>query len=476
MMHKPIVLQDLGLSFSHKTCFENFNARILPGSRIAIIGRNGSGKSSLLNILQNKVAPTEGTVVVPNDVQIAYVPQHINGEASGGECFNLALSEALNVYPDVLLLAEPTNHLDKTNRQSLLRLLHEFEGTLIVVSHDVELLRKSVDIFWHIEQERIHVFQGHYDDYVRECERQRHSLEEQKSYLNRQKKEMHQSLMQEQQRAAKSKEKGEKSIANRKWATVGSKTKAARGNTTSVNKKSVLRNEKHDLTDQLSQLYIPEIITPRFSLNAATIKKQMLVNIDHGCVAYTPEKPVLTSIHLSIASGDRVALCGDNGSGKSSLIKAILSDITVIRSGEWLIPKPADIGYVDQHYATLIDTESVLDAVQKLVPTWTMLEIRRHLTDFLFFNNEEVIALASSLSGGEKARLCLAQIAALTPKLLILDEVTNNLDLESRAHVIQVLKAYPGALLVISHDEDFLQELEIIDCYIIQDGIISLKN
>ena len=104
MMHKPIVLQDLSLSFSHKTCFKNFNARILPGSRIAIIGRNGSGKSSLMNILQNKVASTEGEVIVPHDVQIAYVPQHINGEASGGERFNLALSEALSIYPDVLLL------------------------------------------------------------------------------------------------------------------------------------------------------------------------------------------------------------------------------------------------------------------------------------------------------------------------------------------------------------------------------------
>ena len=286
MMHKPIVLQDVGLSFSHKTCFENFNTRILPGSRIAIIGRNGSGKSSLLNILQNKVAPTEGKMIVPNDVHIAYVPQHISGELSGGERFNQALREALSACPDVLLLDEPTNHLDKTNRKALLRLLHNFEGTLIIVSHDIELLRKSVDIFWHIEQERIHAFQGHYDDYVREYERQRLSLEEQKDRLNRHKKELHQSLMQEQQRAAKSKEKGEKNIANRKWATVSSKTKAARGNTTSVNKKSALKNEKQDLTDQLSQLYIPEIITPRFSLNAAAIKKQMLVNIEPLKISY----------------------------------------------------------------------------------------------------------------------------------------------------------------------------------------------
>lgn len=475
-MHKPILLQDLSLSFPHKMCFEHFNARILPGSRIAIIGRNGSGKSSLLNILLNKVVPTEGNIVISNEIQIAYVPQHIQGELSGGERFNQALSQALSLYPDVLLLDEPTNHLDKTNRQVLLRLLHKFEGTIIIVSHDVELLRKSVDTFWHIEQEQIHIFQGHYDDYVRECQRQRLSLEEQKNRLNRQKKEIHQSLMQEQQRAAKSKEKGEKNIANRKWATVGSKTKAARANTTAVNKKSVLKDQKYDLANQLSQLYIPEIITPRFSLNAATIKKQMLVNVNNGYVAYTQEKPVLSSIYLSIASGDRIALCGDNGSGKSTLIKALLSDSTMIRSGEWLTPKRDDIGYLDQHYSTLIATESVLESIQKLVSTWSMLEIRRHLTDFLFFNNEEVNTLSASLSGGEKARLCLAQIAALTPKLLILDEVTNNLDLESRAHVIQVLKAYPGALLIISHDEDFLEEIGISDYYHIDQKTLLRRN
>ena len=112
---------------------------------------------------------------------------------------------------------------------------------------------------------------------------------------------------------------------------------------------------------------------------------------------------------------------------------------------------------------------SVFDSIKKIVPTWPELQIRRHLTDFLFFNNEEVYANVVNLSGGERARLCLSQIAALSPSLLILDEITNNLDLETREHVIQVLKAYSGALLVISHDEDFLSEIEITDYYVCQD-------
>ena len=96
-----------------------------------------------------------------------------------------------------------------------------------------------------------------------------------------------------------------------------------------------------------------------------------------------------------------------------------------------------------------------------LCPAWPPSEVRKHLNDFLFRKNEEVNAKVSTLSGGEKARLSLAQIAAKTPALLVLDEMTNNLDLESKAHVIQVLKDYPGALIVISHDEDFLNKIEI---------------
>ncbi len=471
-MHKPIPLQDLGLAFSHKTCFENFNARILPRSRIAIIGRNGSGKSSLLNILQGKIEPTEGRVIISPEIQIASVPQIIEGDLSGGERFNQALRNALDCYPDVLLLDEPTNHLDRTHRQSLLKLLQEFDGALIIVSHDVELLRHNIDIFWHIDQERIHIFQGNYDDYVRECERQRQSLTHQKNQLNKQKKSMHQHLMQEQQRAAKSREKGEKSIEKCKWPTVGSKAKMARATVTSINKKSVIRNKNQHLATQLSALYLPEIITPKFSLNANTLRHQNLITINDGSIAYLHQALVLTRLNLSISSHDRVALCGDNGSGKSTLIKALLSDKTVIRSGEWLTPKLSDIGYLDQHYSTLVSSDSVLDSLQKIVSDWSMLEIRRHLTDFLFFNNEEVNALVSTLSGGERARLCLAQIAALTPKLLILDEVTNNLDLESRAHVIQVFKDYPGAILVISHDAYFLEEIGINDYYYIENGIL----
>lgn len=161
-----------------------------------------------------------------------------------------------------------------------------------------------------------------------------------------------------------------------------------------------------------------------------------------------------------------MAITGDNGSGKSTLIKAILGDESIYKTGDWHVIKREDIGYLDQHYSTLHPDKTVLETIADLVPSWSHTEIRRHLNDFLFRKNEEVNALVSTLSGGEKARLSLAQIAAKTPKLLILDEITNNLDLETKDHVIQVLKAFPGAMIIISHEADFLEEIgvsEVVD-------------
>ncbi|MCD8542520.1 MAG: ATP-binding cassette domain-containing protein [Gammaproteobacteria bacterium] len=147
----------------------------------------------------------------------------------------------------------------------------------------------------------------------------------------------------------------------------------------------------------------------------------------------------------------------------------MLNDDAVSRKGEWLTPKNEEIGYLDQYYFLLNDHETVFESIKKVTPNWPELKIRHHLTDFLFFNNEEIYAKAAVLSGGERARLCLAQISARSPALLVLDEITNNIDLETREHIIQVLKAYPGALLVISHDEAFLREIEVTDYYVCQD-------
>lgn len=469
-MHKPIHIQNLSLSFNHKVCFENFSAQIHYGERIAIIGANGSGKSTLLKWL---AAYASEEIKVPKDAMMAYVPQIVVGfdTLSGSERFNKALTQALSSNPNVLLLDEPTNHLDRRNKQSLLRLLKHYTGTLIVVSHDTELLRNSVDILWHIDNGKIQVFSGNYEDYRREIMLKRASIEQELSRLNRQKKDTHQALMKEQTRAAKSRAKGEKSIREHKWP-LGGKATALRAEETSGRKKLAIEDKKQALSEQLVALRLPEMIVPKFSLNSADLGDKPLVVITAGSVGYLGKAPLLNDLHLTLRAHQKIAILGDNGSGKSTFFKAILRETQLFKTGSWHMPQQEDIGYLDQHYATLAADKTVCDTIAAQVPMWSHADIRRHLNDFLFRKNEEVNALVEQLSGGEKVRLCLAHIAAFTPKLLILDEITNNLDLETKAHVIQVLSHYPGAMMLISHDEDFLQAIGITERYTIVQGTL----
>lgn len=459
MMHKPIQIKDLDLSFPHKTCFENFSCQIPYGSRIAIIGRNGSGKSTLLKMIGS---------LCGEDLVIGYVPQVIIGhtDLSGGQRLNKAVTEALSLDPNVLLLDEPTNHLDYRNRKSLMRMLQNYSGTLIMVSHDKELLRHCTNTLWHIDNVKVHIFSGNYDDYMREIKLKRTSIEGELDLLNRQKKDMHHKLMQEQQRSAKSKAKGEKKVENRKWLKMVGDLKGMKAEKSQGKKLKNIDETKNDLSNKLADLRLPEIIVPKFSIEGSDAARGMVVQISGASVGYFENQPILSGIILSLGSGERLAITGDNGSGKSTLIKAILGDESVCKTGEWHVIKREDIGYLDQHYSTLHPDKTVLETIADLVPSWSHTEIRRHLNDFLFRKNEEVNALVSTLSGGEKARLSLAQIAAKTPKLLILDEITNNLDLETKDHVIQVLKAFPGAMIIISHEADFLEEIgvsEVVD-------------
>jgi ATPase subunit of ABC transporter with duplicated ATPase domains len=228
------------------------------------------------------------------------------------------------------------------------------------------------------------------------------------------------------------------------------------------------------LNDQISNLHLSEIITPKFSLSSKDIGEYNLISISEGSIAYNNKNHILHNIHLSINSKDRIAITGDNASGKSTLIKAIMNEVDIVKLGQWHIPNLTDIGYLDQHYRTLVPSNTALETIQDLVSTWSHAEIRHHLNDFLFRKNEEVNTPIINLSGGEKVRLTLAQIAAKTPKLLILDEITNNIDLETKEHVVQVLKNYPGAMIIISHNEMFLEEIGIHTRYRIHNGEIKL--
>jgi len=451
-MHDIIRIKNFSLSFPNKICFEDFSAEIAFGDRIAVIGKNGSGKSSLLKMIANQ----------NKSADLAYVPQIIEDfdSLSGGERFNKSLSMALGENPSILLLDEPTNHLDIDNRKSLMRMLSSYYGTLIIVTHDEELLRSCVDILWHIDDGKVTVFRGNYDNYMRERQTRYHSLSHQIQLLERERKSVHEKLMQEQQRSAKSRASGEKKIANRKWMKSVADLKTMKAEKSQGKNSKNLDEKKQKLAKELNGMHMPEIIVPKFYLPFKKVGEETIVSVTDGQIGYS-ETVIASDINFSVMFGEHIAIIGKNGGGKTTLLKAIMGDSSVSKKGDWYVPKFSEIGYLDQHYRNLDSEKSAIEIISETNPTWTLAEIRKHLNDFLFRKNEEVNCEVKNLSGGEKARLSLARIAAKPPKLLILDEITNNIDLETRNHVAEILQEYPAAMIIVSHDKAFLEKIKI---------------
>ena len=439
-------LKNLFLSFPHKTCFKEFSTIISAGSRIAIIGRNGSGKSTLLRMIYENFGN-----------ETAFVPQVIEDfqNLSGGQRFNKKLSEQLGKNSSILLLDEPTNHLDVNSRRSLIRMINKFSGTVIVVTHDLEVLRNCVDTLWHITDGEIKIFSGNYDDYMRELQQKKISLQDQKESIKLQQKKLQLQAQKNQEHAAKSKAAGEKKIQNKRWTKVVGNLKISQAQKADGKKNAKLIEANQNLSDQLQEIFIPEMLTPKFNLSGD--KKNSCVTIVNGFAGYSPEEFIVKNINIS--TNENFAIVGNNGSGKTTLVRAILSDPLIFKKGDWYVPK--NIGYVDQHYSILDKKISVFETIKNIAPNWSDAEVRRHLNDFLFRKNEEIELTVGNLSGGELARLCMARIAACPPTLLILDEITNNIDLETRNHIVEVLNVYESQFIVISHDEKFLEEIGI---------------
>lgn len=473
-MQKIITINELNLQFGAKELIADFSQNIYAHERIAIIGRNGSGKSSLLKILAQEIH--DNAVQLQSGLQLAYVPQLSDNDStqSGGERFNGNLSRALASYPDVLLLDEPTNHLDQHNRKSLIKLLHHFSGSLIMVSHDLELLNNCVDTLWHINHGRVTVFNGKYSDYLDEQQLKQQHLLMQVAELKQQQRTSHQNLMQEQQRAKNSRKQGEKSIVNRKWPTITSQAKARRGEMTAGQKQRQMREQREDIGRQLADIFVHEEIIPQFNLPHHPGKRSV-VQLNQVSIAYEQDNPLLQNVNLQISGNDKIALLGANGSGKSSLFKTLLRDKSLIITGEIIAPELSKIGYLDQHYANLAPELSAVEIIADIAPQWTSAEIRNHLNSFLLRKNEEVLIPCKYLSGGELVRLSLATIAANPPALLLLDEITNNLDIETKQHVLTVLNNYPGAYLLICHEKGFAQQLNLDYIYQIKNGTVCKK-
>lgn len=457
-MSSLIALSEVSFAYPHKTLFQGFSATIAYGDRIALTGSNGAGKSTLLAIITGEITSHSGLRKLFPGVSIGFVRQMDEQDQeyalSGGQSFNKALTKVLLTNPDLLVLDEPTNHLDKAHRASLMRLINSYRGAVLVVSHDQAFIEAVCSKIWHISHEKVTVFYGNYEAFLSE----QYAKEAAKNLLRT-------TLKKEEAALKKPSQKENTRAARSKKANKHENDKMLKGSLKEQGSRTIGKNAariaeiRDELLRQKSTLLPEKITVPTFGISAQKSYKKTLISIRNGVIGYTA--PLVHNITLSITNGEKIAIEGRNGSGKSTLIKALLQDKSVIWGGEWECPTNDTISVLDQRYSLLDHTKTVFDTILLARKDWTLEQVRRHLIGFLFRSQAQVSQCVKTLSGGEKVRLALALIAVHNRELLILDEVTNNIDAETRAHLIMVLKQYRGTLIVISHDAAFLDALEI---------------
>lgn len=341
---------------------------------------------------------------------------------SGGWRMRLNLARALMCRSDLLLLDEPTNHLDLDAVLWLENWLSTYPGTLLLISHDRELLDRVVDHIAHIENKTIGYYPGNYSDF--EQRRSEQLAQQQSAYQKQQREIAHMQRFIERFRAKASK-------ARQAQSRVKALQRMARIIPAHINSPfhfSLLRPEK-----------LP-----------ATLLRLRQVAVGYG------QQEVLSQVNLDLTPGDRIGLLGPNGAGKSTLIKLLAGELPA-RAGTMDRAPDLRIGYFAQHQIEQLNSQqSPLQHLQRIIPT----AAEKHLRDFLGgfnFQGDQALEPVGPFSGGEKARLALALLVYQRPNLLLLDEPTNHLDLEMRHALTAALQDFEGAIIIVSHDRHLLR-------------------
>lgn len=514
-MEMLLQLNGISKSYLGDTVFSNISLKIEPGERIGLIGVNGAGKSTLLKIIAGDIPYENGEFSIGKAIKIGYLRQNsglqmdntiwcemlsvfaelrkiekelralerrmsdpslmddteqfektmnqyatksdwfieqggyeieakirsiLNGmgfdnisvntpihKLSGGQKTRLALAKILLEQPDLLLLDEPTNHLDFTTLTWLEGYLRAYPGAILVVSHDRTFLDSLVNVIYEIERTEARRYSGNYSQYV-ESKAKNRQIHEKKYAL-------------QQQQIGKMEDYIQRNI------TMATSAKSAKNKRKQLERMERLEKPFKDLKHaQMS-----------FQLEKTSHKDVLQVrDLRISFVVDNEQKSLVKNINFQLQRGDKVALIGPNGVGKSTLLKTLLNGKPESGVIDW--GKGVTIGYYDQEQSTLHPDNTVLNEVWSMFPHIEEASIRTVLGNFLF-TSEDVFKKIASLSGGEKARVALAKLMLLKANVLIMDEPTNHLDVFSKEVLEQALLNYEGTLFFISHDRYFLNKL-----------------
>ncbi|MDE3840731.1 multidrug ABC transporter ATP-binding protein [Bacillus methanolicus] len=357
---------------------------------------------------------------------------------SGGQKTRLALGKLLLTKPDILILDEPTNHLDIETLTWLEQYLQNYDGAVLIVSHDRYFLDKVVTQVYEISRHQIQKYHGNYSSYLQQ--KAENFEREMKQYEK------------QQEEIAKLQEFIARNLAR------ASTTKRAQSRRKQLEKMEIM---DRPLGDEKSA---------SFSFDIERQSGNDVLKVHELAVGYKGNK-VSDNISFRITRGESIALVGPNGIGKSTLLKTIVKKLPAL-SGEIQYGSNVTIGYYDQEQAELTSNKRVLNELWDEYPLKTEKEIRTVLGNFLF-SGDDVLKPVSSLSGGEKARLALAKLMMQKANFLVLDEPTNHLDLDSKEILENALIDYPGTILFVSHDRYFINRIATKVLELNQNGAVE---
>ncbi|WP_426485409.1 ABC-F family ATP-binding cassette domain-containing protein [Flavobacterium sp. 2] len=521
-----IILQNISYTHSNtELLFDAISLTVNTGNKIALTGHNGSGKSTLLKIIAKELFPSSGTIEI--ETEPYYIPQifgqynhltiaealqidqkltafheilegnvsetnlnllnddwtiedrcnealnywKLNGLdlnqkmelLSGGQKTKVFLAGIAIHQPKLILLDEPSNHLDVEGRNLLYQFIKTSTTTMLIVSHDRKLLN-LLDTTCELKSNGIKTYGGNYDFYLEQKNIEKNALaldiHSKEKALQKAKEKQRETIERQQKSDAKGKKKQEKAgVARIMMNTLKNKAENSTSKTKSVHEEKIggISQELRELRENVSSLD-----KMKFGLDNSRLHKgKVLVTAESLNYSYNEEKIWKTNLNFQILSGERIALKGNNGSGKTTLIKLILKELQP-KLGNLKIADCKSV-YIDQDYSLINNALTVYEQAQQ--SNTSGLEehnIKMRLNRFLF-GKSDWDKPCQFLSGGERMRLmlCGLTITNQAPDLIILDEPTNNLDLQNIEILTAALNEYQGTLIVVSHDEIFLKETNI---------------
>ncbi|MCU0759478.1 MAG: ATP-binding cassette domain-containing protein [Steroidobacteraceae bacterium] len=466
-----IRLDDVSLAFGSRPLLDHVGLLVDEGERVCVVGRNGEGKSSLLRLVARAQPPDDGEVWVRPGARVAFLVQDVDavadarvadvvagglapdageswetghrvetvmsrlgldGEArfaslSGGWRRRVLLGRALVTAPDVLLLDEPTNHLDIAAIEWLESMMLAFRGALLFVSHDRAFVNRLATRVVELDRGRLSSWPGNYDAF------------EAKKAL-------------QLENEAKENALFDKRLAQEEvWIRKGVEARRTR-NEGRVRALQAMRRERRERRERIGQADM--------SLQEARASGKLVFEAEGACVAFG-ERTVIRDLAVRVQRGDRIGIVGPNGAGKSTLIRLMLGELEPT-AGKATRGTRLEVAYYDQQREQLDLGKSVVDNVGDGREFVSVGGENRHVSGYLrdfLFRPDQYHTPASALSGGERNRLLLARLFTRPANLLVLDEPTNDLDIDTLELLEELVAAFPGTLLLVSHDRTFLDHV-----------------